>query len=423
MIFVIADEGGLVSVPLGFEIEFQTQLSTANLYPSLFVKIADGSEGNTSVDLVTELAATMSVQVLNVEGWYGVLGDGIEHSIGAYFANDTPSPPSLTVPWPNGDTLFLAVCFTADDDATVLSYPSGFTNGTTAISGGGPNDGSTVGIASLESTALTVEPPDFLISELEGHVSFTVGIRPLEPPPLPGDTVFPVVEEVLTQGFSSTLSSQTVNLPTTVNDGDLLLISASTYDSGVINTPTGFTSLFSDEINASGYLLCCAKVADGSESASTVTLSFQGSSSTAATQVHRISSWSGDIASGIGLSLHIGSASLLSSLDPPALTAPWGSDKNLWIASSFYTDDDISPSSYPPGYTGTVAVSGGGSNNGCSVATAYKVALSGSEDPGNFNLTGSEYAKNYTMVIRPFIVPDTLMLSPSGGIGVGTFIF
>ena len=87
--------------------------------------------------------------------------------------------PSLTHGLGAVDILALAFCAARDDDATVSAYPSGYSYLTVEQqSGGGGNNSAELGIAALQTTAASVDPGTFTLSESENWVAQTVVLGP-----------------------------------------------------------------------------------------------------------------------------------------------------------------------------------------------------------------------------------------------------
>jgi hypothetical protein len=215
---------------------------------------------------------------------------------------------------------------------------------------------------------------------------------------------FPTVEEILTQGFSPETTSHSVDMPTTVNSGELLLViiiahCTSTTTPGIA-TPTNWEDLEYQEypyigINCGVY----QKKASGDEGGTTVDF-VTTNGSTVAAIILRVSNWGENTTSDIDVS--ISNLQFTSNPNPSSVTAGWGSDDNLFIAYACFTDDDATFIAAPTNYTNlTYVVSGGGSNYGCEVGVAFREYASSNDDPGTFTLSQSQSGWAGTIVIRP----------------------
>lgn len=177
MIFGHDDSGLSAATPSGWGKlrERETLLGFGGI-GYLFVKVADGTEGGTTVTVsVTGGTATAAAQVYRFTDWAGV-------ATGFEAADDDDSgttldPPSLEPTWPQGDTLWIAAFACGDDDATVSAYPSSYTGGTDTVSGGGANNGHTIGSAVRELNASSEDPGTFTLSASQFGAVFTIAIR------------------------------------------------------------------------------------------------------------------------------------------------------------------------------------------------------------------------------------------------------
>ncbi len=200
---------------------------------------------------------------------------------------------------------------------------------------------------------------------------------------------FPVVEDV-TQTLSGTnTTSHTVNLPATVNSGDLLIIVCRV--GGTINSiPSGWTVFVSHTANP-----VYALIADGTEDGGTATVG-TSSASVGAFRVIRISNHGVDLV-GLwnGSSVYIGH---VSSADPPSVNpVDWDVLDTLWIATTVTSNSGQTITGYPSGYTNT-----GYSITGFTgVATAFKNSAAASEDPGAFTLGASGAWLARTIAVSP----------------------
>lgn len=114
----------LESAPSGW-----TALSTN--FPGVWAKVADGTEGGTTV---SNAADQYAYQVYRITSWHGSL-DGVKVS-SVDFSGSSANPPGMSVPWGTQPTLYIAVASlqvnTAASDGTAsasVTYPSGYSNG------------------------------------------------------------------------------------------------------------------------------------------------------------------------------------------------------------------------------------------------------------------------------------------------------
>lgn len=186
-----------------------------------------------------------------------------------------------------------------------------------------------------------------------------------------------------------------VNMPATVSSGDRLVCFASTYKQNGSNLPTapsGWSTLATaTTAPANGAIFY--KTADGTEGGTTEDFTLPVAQ-TCCFLVLSIDNQSGIEASS-------GATGLNANANADSLTPTWGSAKNLWIAFTAYGDDDGTVSSYPTNYTdGISLIGGGGTNNSCCIAVAFRELEATSEDPGAIVLSESERWRAWTVALR-----------------------
>jgi len=187
-----------------------------------------------------------------------------------------------------------------------------------------------------------------------------------------------------TQSSNSPTSSFNVEMPSTVNEGDLLIIISSVTGGSV----AGWTWY-----SSTPHVL--AKVATGSEGGTTVTLS-TFSSWPFAVQVIHITDWHGSLDGFAIGGITIGSNN---SPNPGSLTFPWGSLPTL-VLSMYVADYDVfegtvSHNGVPSGYGSGASADatedmGDGVTYGMILGSAQRqVTGASSENPGTFSLSAS----------------------------------
>lgn len=128
------DGNATVTTPNGWTAK-SSDAATTTLRLSVYVKVADGTEGGTTVDFVTSATEQAAAQVYLLSTWFGAL-TGFEVGTAASDAGGAstqPDPPSLTPSW-TGDTMFLAIWGHSNSTVTD-TYSSNYTNGAEADSG------------------------------------------------------------------------------------------------------------------------------------------------------------------------------------------------------------------------------------------------------------------------------------------------
>jgi hypothetical protein len=236
-----------------------------------------------------------------------------------------------------------------------------------------------------------------------GTTAFAGQVVPIhEPSGGGGGGGYPTVEDTLTQGFPNATTSHYVNMPATVNSGDLLVIWFACHRNRVLGTPSGWTVL-QDAEDGSGLMRAALYVRDanGTEGGTTVDVS-TGAGEASAAIVYRISGWAGSLSTDVDSATPNTEVSDTTSVNPPSVTAGWGSADNLFIALGAAGDDDASFTGAPTNYTNLQSiVSGAGTDAGAEVGSAIREYTSSSDDPDAFTLSVSERYVATTLVVEP----------------------
>jgi hypothetical protein len=217
------------------------------------------------------------------------------------------------------------------------------------------------------------------------------------------------------QQFSSVATDHDVTLPGTVNAGDLLIVFFGVYggNQSTASTPTsGWVELEdADKINQikqAIYYKFAAGTEGGGTMRVTLTTGFRAIANTCRiTGVH---------ASQVP---EKGTAATGSSVNPnpPSVTASWGAEDNLFIASYAQQNGTAGASAYPTNYSLAQASSYCGHVTNCaSDGVASRALTNATDDPGTFTTPDNSNWIAQTLVIRPAaVVPSrNLML-----LGVG----
>lgn len=223
----------------------------------------------------------------------------------------------------------------------------------------------------------------------------------------------PVVTGSEVTSFSTEVTSHPLNIPATVNAGDLLIAMGDwrSTSAEVPLDPTGWTRISNDLFPH----VIVAKVADGTEGGTTVDL-VTDVTTTAVGIVVRILGQHPTLSEAIAAGPGNGSGSTPSTEpNPPEAVQPatWFTAPVRALAIAGWRDDDVALVSNPAGYTaGANGVSGAGSNAGAGMAFAHRALQAGSEDPGPFTLASNEGWDTQTLLIRP---------EPDAGGATGSF--
>lgn len=204
----------------------------------------------------------------------------------------------------------------------------------------------------------------------------------------PQATNFPVVETTSTYISLSAASSHTVNLPSGITSGDLLLMVYTIDSDGLINSITDWTiipNIMIDNVSAGfGFLY---KVADGSEGA---TLEVPCDSvENLATVCLRISGASGSVEYVVKTN---------NPADALEITPSWGAAANLWVVSYHFGQGNARVTSPPSGYTLAGATE---STVDVETACAYKSSFSATENPPVATVINNFSGGTMTFAIEP----------------------
>lgn len=201
-------------------------------------------------------------------------------------------------------------------------------------------------------------------------------------------SAFPVIAATNTSASSAAQASpHTVNLPTGIVSGDLLIMVFMLGNTNTITTPTGWTQIFNTL--ATVRLAAYYRIADGTEGASVSVVI--GGSGRSAHCTYRISGYAGTPESGTSTS---GSSV---SADPPTLSPSWASAKTMWLAVMGVNSATI-PTAAPTNYTNLIAYAG--ASGGVSVGSGRRELETATEDPGAFTNANANWVAN-VIAIRP----------------------
>lgn len=208
---------------------------------------------------------------------------------------------------------------------------------------------------------------------------------------------FPAVSSITETQFGSDTTAHLVDMPGTVDAGDLLLVFLA-FDAGpTITIPIGWTWLQWTG-NATDVRIAIFGIdAIGDEDSTTVDFVTSISTSGSA-QCYRITGWGGSLQEHVWLSGEdFGGGG--NHPDPKIIGIPWGSTDDTLIIAAAATDNDTVMNSAPTSYTDlTQTLSGGG---GGSISTARREVNADTEDPGAFTLATTEGHGAFTVAIAP----------------------
>ena len=221
---------------------------------------------------------------------------------------------------------------------------------------------------------------------------------------------FPSVKSSATSTEASPTTTHSVTLPASIASGDLIWVQANSGSIETITGPAGFTEKFNQD--SDGSLSVFAKVADGTESSTTISWT-TGTTTISATIAKIIEDWAGALS---GLEIESpGDTTSSHILTFPTITASWGSDDNLFIIFSALGRDARTVSTWPTGYVDnrTVIDSGGGTSGTVGIFASRDLA-SDTDSPSDLLLnSGSGNAIETVAVVRPVISgPSITTIAP-----------
>jgi hypothetical protein len=226
----------------------------------------------------------------------------------------------------------------------------------------------------------------------------------------------PAVASVTETAFDTDTTDHYVDMPATVDVGDLLIVLFTNDGNATVTTPGGWTELASNAANGAARLSVYYKIAAGDEDGTSVDF-ITSASEEAAAQVYRITDWHGTTPPEISTA-----ATGTSNRPNPASLNPAGWDvaDTLWLAVAGQDrGDQDGPTAYPAYYTdGISTLSNISGTSQCRTHSARRVLAAASEDPGAFTIPVSEEWVAFTIAVRP--EPHDLTTSSTEGGSVTT---
>lgn len=204
-----------------------------------------------------------------------------------------------------------------------------------------------------------------------------------------------VVNGTATYQSSAGATSHTINLPSGIVVGELLVvvIGKGTATNANITIPSGWTSVINESQTAALHII--KRVADGSEG-STLNITCAQSCGMASI-VYRMSGYNTGTNTAIGTAV---SASTTTP-NPPSLTPSWGAARNMWLAIAVRRSTG-NLTAYPTNYTenqNALVGSAGGSTIRLWVAGRFNNVAT--EDPGTFTIDSAQTTRSNTFAVRP----------------------
>lgn len=228
--------------------------------------------------------------------------------------------------------------------------------------------------------------------------------------------------------FATSVTSMAVNMPATVNAGDLLIAYVQVRNAGTWSTvPSGWNpvpKIGGGNVSQAGggsvgKFDAFYKIADGTEDGGTATW-IHSTGTSAQWHVRRVTDWhgttppEGTTASGDA-----------TNANPPSATPSWGSADNLFLVSAgnAATGETTGFTAAPTNYTGLQSNGGSGGGATVNLATAYRQLTASSDDPGTFTPNSNRFWTASTIVVRPAGAsnesPEVVLDSPADEAEIG----
>lgn len=168
----------IVSAPSGWTSEGSLN-EISNVRLTVHRKIADGSEGGTTVNFVTTNSRRMGVIVYRIQAGTFNPATPIALQFGTTGGSSAPNPPSLSPSWGSKKTLWIAA-FAAQGSASDISgYP--YTDGnSSAFGGSGATTNTSCKIAACwaKIETSTEDPGAFTMGASANSVPATIAVQP-----------------------------------------------------------------------------------------------------------------------------------------------------------------------------------------------------------------------------------------------------
>lgn len=163
------DDVTAVTTPTNYTLLYST---TSLARSSVFVKIAAGTEGGTTINVQTAVTEPASAHVYNISNWSGSLTNVVAATPATGGSGLTRAAPSLTPAFGACDALWIVTAH-ASDVSTIASLPPGFTNMVQTLGLAGTGGGQTTSGEALLNAA-TVNPGNFTL-DFTAAGSWTTG--------------------------------------------------------------------------------------------------------------------------------------------------------------------------------------------------------------------------------------------------------
>ncbi len=230
----------------------------------------------------------------------------------------------------------------------------------------------------------------------------------------------PLVASVTETAFGTDTTDHHVDMPATVDAGDLLIVLFTNDENTIVNTPTGWNLMTSDANGPHVRLSVYYRIAAGTEGGTTVNF-VTTSAEEAVAQVYRVTNWHGITPPEISTA----ATGTDTTPDPASLDpAGWDVADTLWLVVAGQDRGDQVTPTYPASYTNGISTLSSNGTGRCQIHSARRVLAAASEDPGAFTIPVSEQWVAFTIAVRPVRYDLTTSSTVGGNVtipGEGVF--
>lgn len=314
---------------------------------------------------------------------------------GVHWSGVNADPGPLTAPWGAEDNLWVVFYGAEALRMDTHAYPVDYTSNPYTFTIGEVNDLTDVnyGVATRNNAVVTENPGVFTCGGGDRWSAFTFVIRPSE-------IVFPRVRRTNQITNNADTASHLVDL-SGVASGDRALafiaVDADGFTVTMSGFPAGWAQLRRDEYIAFGGVtieIWEKKLCDGTETSFNVTLS---TAQKGRIRVFLIEDHDGDTATSASLA----SGASTTTPNPPSLTAPWGTNTNLWIVFYAAAAPRMAASAYPTSYLDNQFTNADTANDNTHVAMALatRELFAATQDPSTFTAGFTDVSITVTLVV------------------------
>lgn len=235
---------------------------------------------------------------------------------------------------------------------------------------------------------------------------------------------FPVEAAATGAGETVSTSSHTLNLPSGIAAGNLLVAVFHVNVDVAASFPADWSFIVNKTDTGAQRVFIYAKIADGTEGSS-ITVTTGATACRGEYRTMRFTGAYGSVSATLIPAGLAGSYTNTNNPDPPSLDpSSWGAEDTLWYAIEAGNDNTKTVVSYPTNYSNGVQHTSSGGTGG-QLALASRQLNASSEDPGTFTLSsgGGSRTIGFTLAIRPASTVTTLIpggIASTAGLGSGT---